>query len=461
MRFEDRATEEALFRYGVISPLLEPNLDRAEQSRRRREILGRPHALPGGGYRQVSARTLRRWLKAYREGGFEALKPKPRRDRSRPRAISPEVLAKAVALKEELPERSVRQIVDMLAMDPETPVGPGELKVSTLARQLRLLGKTRRLLARPARAFRRFEQEGPNRLWQADVCHGPWLADPQDPAKKRRTYLVAFLDDYSRLVCHAQFYFAEDLVSLLHCFKQAILKRGVPAKVYCDNGAVFQSRQFALVCANLGIRHLSARPYAPEGKGKVERFFGTVQRSFIPEVVRLNPKTLEELNEFFWAWLEQFYHHHVHAETGQTPATRFAKGPGEIRLVDPLALTAAFLWREKRKVDKTGCFSFQGNRYEAPPHLAGKTVEIRYDPFDLSRLQIFHEGQAMGEARPLELSRKTDERVEAPPVPEETRSVPRLSYLELLRKRHTAALKEELGRIRFYVPGEEEEKDRV
>lgn len=461
MRFEDRATEEALFRYGVISPLLEPNLDRAEQSRRRREILGRPHALPGGGYRQVSARTLRRWLKAYREGGFEALKPKPRRDRSRPRAISPEVLAKAVALKEELPERSVRQIVDMLAMDPETPVGPGELKVSTLARQLRLLGKTRRLLARPARAFRRFEQEGPNRLWQADVCHGPWLADPQDPAKKRRTYLVAFLDDYSRLVCHAQFYFAEDLVSLLHCFKQAILKRGVPAKVYCDNGAVFQSRQFALVCANLGIRHLSARPYAPEGKGKVERFFGTVQRSFIPEVVRLNPKTLEELNEFFWAWLEQFYHHHVHAETGQTPATRFAKGPGEIRLVDPLALTAAFLWREKRKVDKTACFSFQGNRYEAPPHLAGKTVEIRYDPFDLSRLQIFHEGQAMGEARPLELSRKTDERVEAPPVPEETRSVPRLSYLELLRKRHTAALKEELGRIRFYVPGEEEEKDRV
>lgn len=460
MRFEDRATEEALFRYGVISPLLEPGLDRAEKSRRRREILDRLHVSPTG-HRRVSDRTLRRWLKAYREGGFEALKPRPRRDRSRPRAINPEVLAKAVALKEELPERSVRQIADMLAMDPETPVGPGELKVSTLARHLRLLGKTRRLLAQPARAFRRFEQEGPNRLWQADVCYGPWLADPQDPGKKRRTYLVAFLDDYSRLVCHAQFYFAEDLVSLLHCFKQAILKRGVPAKVYCDNGAVFQSRQFALVCANLGIRHLSARPYAPEGKGKVERFFGTVQRSFIPEVVRLNPKTLEELNEFFWAWLEQFYHHHVHAETGQTPATRFAKGPGEIRLADPLALSAAFLWREKRKVDKTACFSFQGNRYEAPPHLAGKTVEIRYDPFDLSRLQIFHEGQAMGEARPLELSRRTDERVDAPPVPEENRPVPRLSYLELLRKRHTAALREELGRIRFYVPGEEEEKDRV
>jgi transposase InsO family protein len=136
-----------------------------------------------------------------------------------------------VALKEELPARSVRQIVDMLAMDPETPVGPGELKVSTLARHLRLLDKTRRLLAQPARTFRRFEQEGPNRLWQADVCYGPWLPDPQDPNKKRRTYLVAFLDDYSRLVCHVQFYFAGDLVSLLHCFKQAILKRGVPAKV--------------------------------------------------------------------------------------------------------------------------------------------------------------------------------------------------------------------------------------
>jgi transposase InsO family protein len=457
MRLEDRATEEALFRYGVISPLLEPGLDRAEKSRRRREILDRLHASPGG-HRRVSGRTLRRWQKAYREGGFEALKPKPRCDRSRPRALSPEVLAKAVALKEELPERSVRQIVDMLVLDPETPVAADRLKVSTLARHLRLLGKTRRLLAQPAKTFRRFEQEGPNQLWQADVCYGPWLPDPQDPHKKRRTYLVAFLDDYSRLVCHAQFYFAEDLVSLLHCFKQAILKRGIPAKVYCDNGAVFQSRQFALVCAHLGIRHLSARPYAPEGKGKVERFFGTVQRSFIPEVVRLKPKTLEELNEFFWAWLEQFYHHHIHAETGQTPAARFARGPGEIRLADPLALTAAFLWREKRKTDKTACFSFQGNRYEAPAHLAGVTIEIRYDPFDLSRLQVFHEGQAAGEARPLELRRKTDERVEVPPERESaSEPLPRLSYLELLRKKHTAALKDELGRITFHVPGGEEE----
>jgi transposase InsO family protein len=456
MRFADRATEEALFRYGVISPLLEPNLDRAEKSRRRREILDRLHALPGGGHRRVSGRTLRRWVKAYREGGFEGLKPKPRRDRARPRALSPEVLARAVALKEELPERSVRQIVEMLAMDPETPVGPGELKVSTLARHLRLLGKTRRLLAQPARAFRRFEQEGPNRLWQADVCYGPWLPDPHNPTKKRRTYLVAFLDDYSRLACHAQFYFTEDLVSLLHCFKQAILKRGVPTRVYCDNGAIFQSRQFALVCAHLGIRHLFARPFAPEGKGKVERFFGTVQRSFIPEVVRLKPKTLEELNEFFWAWLEQFYHHHVHAETGQTPAARFARGPGEIRLADPLALTAAFLWREKRKVDKTGCFSFQGNRYEAPAHVAGKTIEIRYDPFDLSRLQVFSEGQPMGEARPLEIHHKTDKRVEVPSEDETSKPIPKLSYLELLRKKHVAALKEELGRIRFYVPGEEE-----
>lgn len=221
----------------------------------------------------------------------------------RARARTREVLRRylppacATALKEELPEHSVRQIVEILAMDPETSVDLDSLKVSTLTRHLRFLGKTRRLLAQPARTFRRFEQEGPNQLWQADVCYGPWLPDSQDPHKKRRTYLVAFLDDYSRLVCHARFCFAEDLVSLLHCFKQAILKRGIPARVYYDNGAVFQSRQFALVCAHLGIRHLSARPYAPESK--VERFFGTVQRSFIPEVVRLKPKTLEELDEFF------------------------------------------------------------------------------------------------------------------------------------------------------------------
>ncbi|MEW6080370.1 MAG: helix-turn-helix domain-containing protein [Bacillota bacterium] len=230
---DDRPTQVGLFRYSVIAPLLAPDLSTAERVRLRQEILDQMHLAPGESKgRKVSARTLRRWQKDYRERGFAGLRPRARRDQGRPRRMDAAVLQKAVALREEVPERSVRQIVEILTLDPDTPVQAGELKSSTLARHLRRLGKTRSLLKLPKQAYRRYEKDRPNAQWQSDVFYGPFLPDPQ--GEMRRTYLIAFLDDHSRLVPHGQFYWAEDLPSLLDCFKKAILKRGIPARVYCD-----------------------------------------------------------------------------------------------------------------------------------------------------------------------------------------------------------------------------------
>jgi len=209
---DDHATEVALWRYSIIAPLLAPDLDPAEA--RGIRIIGRRHVFPGGGQaREVSARTLRRWLSSYHQGGFEGLKPRTRKDRGRPRHIEPEVLEKAAALREEVPERSTRQIIDILSLDPGTAAGG--LKRSTLSRHLNRMGKTRSLLKAPKGSFRRYEKDRPNAQWQSDVWHGPYLPDPKDPTKKRRTYLIAFLDDHSRLITHSAFYPAEDLQSLL------------------------------------------------------------------------------------------------------------------------------------------------------------------------------------------------------------------------------------------------------
>lgn len=456
---DDHATRVALFRYGVIAPLLDPGLSAGERTRLRREILERQHVLPGeGNAKTVSARSLRRWLQAYREGGFAALLPRPRRDKGKARRIAPEVLDKAVALREAVPARSVRQIIEILALDPDTPVGEGKVKRSTLARHLRRLGKSRALLELPKEPFRRYEKERPNLQWQSDVWHGPHLPDPEDPARMRRTYLIAFLDDHSRLVVHGEFYFAEDLLSLLDCFKKALSKRGIPVRVYCDNGVIYHSRQFQRICAELGIHHVHARPYAPEGKGKLERFWRTVEESFLAELLARPAQHLPELNALFSAWLEQGYHHWVHRETGETPADRFARAAADIRLPDPVHLAETFLWQETRRVDKTGCVSIQGNRYEVDARLIGREVQLRYDPFDLAAVQVWQEGQRFPDAVPHRLVREHDERVR-PRRPAELPATG-LSYLTLLLQKHQAEARQALGRIPFrHLQPQSEEDD--
>jgi len=156
--------------------------------------------------------------------------------------------------------------------------------------------------------------------------------------------------------------------------RKALLKRGLPARLYCDNGVIYTSRQFSRIVAELGIHHILAKPYAPEGKGKIERFWRTVDSSFLPELRARPAKTLEELNAPFGAWLEQGYHHWANRETGETPAARFARGMADIRLPDPTRLTEVFLWQECRRVDKTGQVPLQGNRYEVDPRLARRRV---------------------------------------------------------------------------------------
>jgi len=222
---------------------------------------------------------------------------------------------------------------------------------------------------------------------------------------------------YSRLITHGAFYPAEDLQSLLDCLKKAILKRGVPARLYCDNGVIYTSRQFSRIVAELGIHHISASPYAPEGKGKIERFWLTVDFSFLPELKARPAETLEELNALFAAWLEQGYHHWENRETGETPAARFARALGDIRLPDPARLAQVFLWKKSLKADKTAQVSLEGNRYEVDPRLARRKVELRYDPFDLSTVQVWYDGRRFDDARPYDLVRQHDRPVR-PPVQE-------------------------------------------
>jgi transposase InsO family protein len=275
---EERRTEVALFRYTLILPLLREPSARARQQMRC-NIAAVLYDLPHSDRQRVSVSTLRRWERQYRAGGFDALKPQPRADRGQPRAVSPETLDRAEALKREQPFRSARSIAQMLTMDNTTPISEARLAPRTLRRQLARRGATTAQLLTEQRpkAYRRFERTAFGDLWQGDAMHDPTLPDPAQPDHQRQVFLFAFLDDHTRLVPHAQFYWNEQLPRMEDCFKRAVLRYGIPLAVYVDQGKVYTSKQFDTICATLGVQRILGTPYYPEGRGKTPALAAQVQ----------------------------------------------------------------------------------------------------------------------------------------------------------------------------------------
>lgn len=434
--------EIANFRYGLIAPLVTRKLEPGEQAALLREIASHYYEIPYSTGKTVSIRTLERYVKTYREGGGDALMPSPRADKMQSKQIPPDVLAKAIALKQEAPSRSVRQIMAILEL--AHLVEPGVLKESTLSKQLKRRGITRKALEKEQGAtFQRFEADYRNACWQGDVQHTMYIPDPEKKGKKKMAYLVTFIDDYSRLVVHAQFYFEERVPRLEDCFKKAILKHGIPEMVYVDNGSIYSSHHFSRICGRLQTQLKHTKPERPQGKGKQEKFYRFVDQSFVPEAYDLveqgKIQTLDDLNRFFAAWLEVAYHQKIHNSFKQRPADRYQKCEHPIRTIPPHELKEVFLLEETRKVDKTSCVSLLGTIYEVESGLEGESVELRFDPYDMSEIQVWKDRERRENARLMRVrSMKWEKTNQETPTPMDPEVTPKtgLNYLELIEEQY-------------------------
>ncbi|WP_206919353.1 DDE-type integrase/transposase/recombinase [Alicyclobacillus suci] len=438
--------EIAAFRYGTIAPIVsrQTPLSPGELRAYFERMVQQSYVIPGTTRTTLSVRTLERWLETYRKGGYDALMPKTRNDKGRHR-LPEEVIQKAVALRRERPERSVEQII--LLLEASGIVEPGTVAQSTLARHLRRLGASRKeLLRSDDRGHRRFEAEDVHALWQADFKHALYLPDPSNPERKKKAILFAILDDYSRLIVHGQFYWDEQLPRLEDSLKKAILRYGIPEQLYVDNGAVFSSQHLQRICGKLGIHLSHSKAYRPAGRGKIERIFRFLDTSFIPEAYEQveagHIRTLGELNEAFWAWVDGYYHLRKHGSTGAPPKERAASSNRVPKRVSEAELTEIFLWEEERTADKAACVSLMGNTYEVDADLARQKVTLRYDPFDLSVIQVWSDDKRWSNANPVDLTRRYDRRVSST-VKSDKATTEHVSFFQAVdNRRKQAAVKE-------------------
>jgi transposase InsO family protein len=394
---QEQREEIARFRFGVISDLVGAvRLEPGDMAKLIRAKSRKRYNIPHSQRTRISESTIRRWVRLYESSvrQLSSLYPGERADQGKSRRVDDETILALTRLKRQKP--SVPLVRLLAEMAEKSLITQGvTLCLSTAYRILKNEGLSGRT-TQPQTDRRRYEAEFPNDIWQSDVMHGPMV---NIGGRQHKAYLIAVLDDHSRLLPHAEFFTSERLDSWLDAFRQALLARGMPRKLYVDNGAAFSSKHLERICASLGIALVHTPPYTPQGRGKIERFFRTVRTRFLPNFLG---GTLEDLNIALDHWLRTDYHQRTHSSTGETPFERFARHLEMIRSA-PADLEDHFRKEARRRVAKDRTVSLEGRLYEAPTRLIGEYIQLLYHPGRPERVEIIHKNTSYGYLLPVDL----------------------------------------------------------
>ena len=394
---EDEKKQVAVFRFSIISDFINGSfLSQSQKNRLMKDKCARKWQIPFSEKTRIGKGTIFRWIRLYTNsnGDLTSLYPKDRSDQGKSRSFDEDICLSLIDLRLQMPDATVRQLIEQMYV--QKRVAPGTmLNNSTVYRFLHQKNLMHHLRAKPEDR-RKFEAELPNDLWQSDVMHGPQV---EVNGRMRKTYLIAIIDDHSRLIVYARFYLSENLAAYLDAFENALARRGLPRKLYVDNGAAFRSRQLEYITASLSITLIHARPYKPQGKGKIERWFKTVRTCFLSNDTAA---CLSELNKALDHWVTTHYHQKKHTSTGQTPFERFTSQMHCLRSA-PVNLKDYFRQVARRTIGKDRTITLNGRLYEGPVALIGKRVELLYHDSELEKVEVKYQNKSFGMIRPVDL----------------------------------------------------------
>ncbi len=394
---EDEKKQVAVFRFSVISDFVNTNgLSQSQKNRLMKDKCARKWQIPFSQKTRISKGTIFRWIRLYKNSNSDlaSLYPKDRSDQGKSRSMDEDTCLALIELRKQLPAATVPYLIEQMHV--QKRLTPGVvLNNSTVYRFLHQENLMHQSAGKPEDR-RRFEAELPNDLWQSDVMHGPRI---DMDGRMRKTYLIAIIDDHSRLIVFARFYLSESLASYLDAFENALARRGLPRKLYVDNGAAFRSRHLEYITASLSIALIHARPYKPQGKGKIERWFKTVRTRFL---FNYSAFSLDKLNADLNQWINEDYHQKKHTSTGQTPFDRFTSQMHCLRSA-PVNLKDYFRQIARRTIGKDRTITLNGRLYEGPVALIGKRVELLYHDTEPEKVEVKYQNNSFGLVRPVDL----------------------------------------------------------
>jgi putative transposase len=389
---KDHAEAVATFRHAVIGPVCARELSRGDLAEALREIASARVRPPGAKLTKTySVPTLERWLYAYRRGGLSALQPRGRSDRGRGRGLTPELKQLLCDIRREHPSASARLIVRTLEADGRLDVGA--VKPGTVRKLLRQAGLDR-IAVRDGSGPKtrlRWQAAAPDALWHGDVCHGPTLrlGGVRTPLR-----IHGMLDDCSRYVVALEAHASEREEDMLRVLICALRLHGKPDAFFLDNGSTYRGDVLRVACSRLGISLIHARPYDPEARGKMERFWRTLREGCLDHLGEVG--SLADINQRLAVFLERHYHPAPHAGLmGRAPLAAYAPSERAPNLIDEAALREALAVRERRRVRRDTTVSVLGRVYELEQgFLAGRVVDIVYSYLDDPlRPEVEHEGK--------------------------------------------------------------------
>lgn len=398
MQLDEKMRENiALKKFSIIAPVLNGQVE--NQKNYFTEICDKPIELPHYGERKYTPKTLQYWASSYLRGGIDALKPGWRSDKGKSRKINIDIIDKVKEIKTEYPKMKTKMIYEKLLSD--RIVSEKDFSLPTFYRFMEDAYISKKLETnQEEKDMKRFSHEYINELWQTDTMYGPYIREGRI---KRQTYLLAYIDDASRLCTHAEFYYSQNFNCLRDSFREAVLKRGVPKMLYTDNGKIYRSQQLEYICASLGCSLIHAKILSPYQKGKIERFFHTVRMRFLSSINADKIKSIDELNLNFRNWLENDYQRKEHSSIGMSPLDFFMSQVSRIKIFSsPDYLNECFLIRVSRKINKDATLQLDSILYETDQKFAGERLEVRYDPKWLSEertpVLLYRDGKKIGEA---------------------------------------------------------------
>ncbi|MDD4388541.1 MAG: DDE-type integrase/transposase/recombinase [Bacilli bacterium] len=376
---DDVRKKVAVFRYGIIADLVTESFKEASKEAFYKNASARIHKDQDGNPYKVSPSTIERWYIKYKRYGFNGLLPKQRKDEGQFRKVSNDVITWVEKMKSEFPRMPATSIYEKLIE--EGLIRKKDLSLSSINRLVNMLDNKNNYKLR--KEMRRYEKEHINELWVGDSSIGPYV---KVSGKKIKTYIIALIDDASRMIVGIKIFENDNFVNLMSVIKSAISKYGKPKHFNFDNGKPYKNEQMSLLAARIGTVIRYCEPYSPEAKAKIERWFRTCKDHWMRVIDWNNFNSIDELEESLLSYVNR-YNNTLHSSIGMTPIERFFSEPQHIKRLTEKKIKESFLLEKECRVSADNIIILDKRQYEVPYIYSKQRIKIRY-AHDLSEVYV-------------------------------------------------------------------------